>query len=147
MPNHFAPSMTFEPPMAEVVELDYAPPEPRVRRRWILILAWLAAVTTLLGTLLIYVEVETVIGSGPALAGLGLVLLTLGLMRRSPGACLLGALHIAVCLLFFGLVFFNSWGPRQAEVPFRILSPAYCAFILFLTTAFTWLDRRPDVLR
>jgi hypothetical protein len=110
--------------------LDYHIPPPGVPggRRWSWIgritaaVAWAACVV---GTALIFHEVESVIGTGPVLAGLGVILLIAGVVARRTLWTLLGTAHVSVCLLFFGLVNLLEWDPSDAEMPFRVMSVLY----------------------
>jgi hypothetical protein len=122
--------MASGPPPLPVIPLEYAKPadgEARVRP-WRLInySALIAgAAVTVLGSALIWINVESVLASGPALMLVGFTMLVGGFRRQKPFIWGLGAAHCAVCVLFVALVNLLNWGPRQAEQPFAVMSGAY----------------------
>lgn len=97
-----------------------------------------------LGTIAVFVDVESVLFSGPLLLLIGLYLLIAGVMHRLLWLAVTGALHVGICALFFGLVQLLQWSPREAETPFRILSTVYCWPALVLTlTSLSYLRNPP----
>ena len=101
-------------------------------RLWLL--AHSAWIICLISTLLIVgVDVESVIVTGPVIAAAGVTLLISAVRVRSTPHILLGATHVAICLLFFVLVQQFQWGPHQAARPFAIMGTFYTALCSTLT--------------
>ena len=106
------------------------------------VLALLAWINCVLGFALIGgVEVETVLGTGPCLFALGMLILLLALYARSTPYAILGASHCALCLLFFVLVWRLDWSPGEARVPFSIMSGIYCIASAFAGLWIQWGGR------
>ena len=115
-----------------VIPLEYQQPgtsAQRFNRRTLVLLivawsvcagAWLAVVTY---------DVESVLVTGPVIAALGVTLSVVGLRapRRSALLPVIGAAHLAICLLCFGLVQWLSWSPREALIPFGVLGGIHVA--------------------
>lgn len=72
-------------------------------------------------TLIAFVDVESVMGSGPVLALFGIVLLVAGLVKRKKLRAILGGLHCMVCALFVVMVNLWNWGPADADAPFLVM--------------------------
>jgi hypothetical protein len=98
--------------------------------RVLLALGWVAC---LIGWLLIFLDTETVVGSGPVILLVGLVLMIVGAVQRRLLSALIGAGHCGVCLLFFTLVAVFDWSPSGAHVPFLIMGILYVVAITPLT--------------
>ena len=117
-----------------VIPLEYAKPAAPASRTWrtiVLVCHLLALSCCVIAWLLILlVDVESVIGTGPALFALGLLLIIGGAIVRSGVALGFGAAHVAICLLFFGLVNLLDWSPGDAEGPFEAIGGAYTATAL-----------------
>ena len=112
-------------------------------RLWLL--AHLAWIICLVATLLIAgVDVESVIVTGPVIAAAGVTLLISAVRVRSTPHIILGATHVAICLLFFVLVQQLQWGPRQATGPFAIMGTIYTAVCAAMTVL---LHLRPKLIR
>jgi hypothetical protein len=109
-----------------VIPLEYAPVSPEVRGgkvlRVLVPIAWLAC---LIAWGLLFVEVETVLVTGPIIALFGLGMLVGGLRWRSSIHVVLGTMHCAICLLFFMLVLRGRWTPDQSFKPFTAMGGAY----------------------
>jgi hypothetical protein len=71
--------------------------------------------------LIVGVDVESVIVTGPIISVLGLTLLLCGLIERRAGFTVLGAAHVGICLLFVMLVNLLNWMPRDAHKPFAVM--------------------------
>lgn len=84
------------------------------------VLAWL---------LIVLVDVESVLFTGPALFLLGLVLLVIGALHRSFWFVALGIGHISIVVLFVALVIAYSWSPSDAKDPFAAMSLSYVLFV------------------
>jgi hypothetical protein len=99
---------------------DHQPTRPFLRNS--IIFSW---ITIFLGTIAIWINVETAIVTGPLLfLGGALTIIAAFKPRRLP-AITLGASHISVCLTFVILVNAFNWSPADAQVPFAILATAY----------------------
>src|SRR4051794_31757055 len=92
-----------------VIPLEYAEPAAdgttRFWRRFAgatLVFGWATAAVAL--CLVAFVDVETVLGTGPLLLATGVLLTVAGLLSRWPLAAVAGGGHCAVCLLFLLLV-------------------------------------------
>ena len=110
-----------------VLPLDYAGPDssgPPIRpflRNSILV----GCLILLLGTIAIWIQVETVLFSGPALLAWGFVIIIAALKPPRYHAITLGASHIAVCFTFVILVNAFNWSPDDAKWPFALMSTLY----------------------
>ncbi|MEM6259758.1 MAG: hypothetical protein AAGI37_15895 [Planctomycetota bacterium] len=106
--------------------------------------AILGALNGLVGTyLIIFQDVETVMGTGPAEAALGLVVLIFAVLYRHPVGIVLGVSMIGISLLLFGLVLTLDWSPADAELSFSVLSSIYMALSLPMVV---YVLVRPPVL-
>jgi hypothetical protein len=108
--------------------------------RIVLTTSWL---TCAVGTVLIvWVDVKSVGGTGPLLFLQGMLLCLLSMLALNWIGIVTSLAHMAVCLLFFLLVFLLRWSPGQAELPFAVMSPAYTFSALPLSVAaFIWWPR------
>ncbi len=123
------------------------------RRRIAVIALWVARVLAVLGwldavvgtVLIVFVDVESVVGTGPILFIFGLLLVVSGAFCRNGYAVGVAISMIAVSLLFFGLVYFLRWSPRDAEQPFTVMSIIYV--VLMSPLVLIALLQRPRVTR
>lgn len=110
-----------------VIPLTYADPATDGTRRGgsagLALLAW-AACAVACG-LLMAVDTETVMGSGPVIGLLGAWMVVQGVRRRVRRAWILGTAHCAICAFFVVLVNLYRWGPRDAHVPFAVMGVTY----------------------
>ena len=93
-----------------------------------LVVGWVACLVALL--LIIFVDVESVVGTGPVIFLLGLGTIFVGIRVRHPATWLLGLTHCAICVLFTALVNGLRWGPSDATTPFTIMGLVYVALTL-----------------
>ncbi len=127
-----------------VISLAYAEPLPTGSRVWRGIvrvchpLALFGCVVA--WVLLVFVDVETVVFTGPVLLALGVVLTISGVMAHSRRAMAFGIAHAAICLLFFGLVLLADWRPNDAEWPFAVMGGIYTTVSMALAAA-PWVRR------
>lgn len=128
-----------QPPPIPVLPLAYAPPALQKGTRWLTVMSWLSIVTLVAGTVAIFVEVESVLVSGLALAIIGTIMLIAGVARRQVMLWGPGALHLGICTLFVALVNGLHWGPRVAAKPFAVMSTAYT---LGMTALLIWQIRQ-----
>jgi hypothetical protein len=112
-----------------VIPLEYASQpgstEAARRLRWWVLAGWLACATATV--LIAWVDVETVLITGPVIFLLGAWLLVRGLGLRSPGHAILGSAHCAICLLFFMFVQLFHWSPNRSFQPFLVMGVLYTA--------------------
>jgi hypothetical protein len=90
-------------------------------------LAWLLCLVTWF--LIVLVDVEAVVITGPGIFAVGLLLALLGYRAKYISAAVLGAAYMAICLLFTALVNIFHWSPGAAEAPFTWMG----AVFLFVT--------------
>jgi hypothetical protein len=113
-------------PPIPVIPLDYAKPAEAGRRRYLRV-AEIVSITAcvIAWAFLTFVDVESVLVSGPVLFLLGAALFVGGLVHRDRRSVVFGAAHASVCLLFVGLVNLFGWGPSEAKHPFALLGGIY----------------------
>ena len=103
----------------------------KARIYWFLGIAILGALNGLIGTfLIIFVDVESVVVTGPIEAILGLIILIFAIVYRHFIGILLGVSMIGISLLLFLLVVTLQWSPKDAELPFSFLTSVYLLFSL-----------------
>lgn len=129
-----------------VIPLEYAETPSDRPATWervtrvAIVLAWLCCAIG--WALIIFVDVETVIASGPLLTALGLVMLFGGLRLRRPSYWVLGSAHCAICILFVVLVNVRHWSPADAATPFAVMGGMY-ALLATAGSAWAWFHGRP----
>ena len=74
-------------------------------------------------------EIETIMGSGPALAIAGLLVAMVARKHREGSLTLLGLSGPAFAALIFGLIYVMEWGPDKAATPVLLLSACYAVFL------------------
>jgi hypothetical protein len=127
-----------------VIPLAYADPGTIERfRAW----RWVNRICLIVGGfasfiawLLLFFQVETVLGSGPVLFLTGGLMVTGGLLRRRPWMWGIGICHCAICLLFVLLVNLLHWSPADARGPFIAMGAAYNLLSLPIWIA-AWANR------
>lgn len=89
------------------------------------------AINGLIGTcLILFIDVESVVVTGPIEAVLGSLTLGFAIAYRHSAGMILGVSMIGISLLFFLLVLTLGWSPSDAEMPFSIMSGFYLLFSL-----------------
>ena len=110
-----------------VIPLQYAQDGITTRPfKWLrrgVLAAWLACLIA--SILIVAMDVETVVVSGPVIFLLGLAILITAMRVRSPWHAVIGAGHCAICLLFFMFAWWLDWGPGRASVPFAVMGVVY----------------------
>ncbi|HOW70157.1 MAG TPA: hypothetical protein PKY77_06095 [Phycisphaerae bacterium] len=83
--------------------------------------------------LVVLVDVESVLFTGPILLVVGLLSVMAGLLAKYGRAAAVGACYAGVSLFFFLLVVIFDWGPGEAEQPFLWMGGAFniCIIPLF----------------
>jgi hypothetical protein len=94
--------------------------------QWLVAASWVACA---IGWLLICIDVETVLVTGPVVLILGIAQIVVGRVKKRADVLWLGAAHVAICALLFLLVNALSWSPRQAQAPFTGMVLAYAAAV------------------
>ena len=108
-----------------VIALEYEHPQvaavarPGRALRVSVILAWAACAVAWM--LIVGVDVESVVVTGPIIALLGGMVAVRGLIERRAGFTVLGATHLGVSLLFVMLVNLFRWSPGEAATPFTVM--------------------------
>lgn len=124
-----------------------ASPASRMRPsvRWAVNLGWASwCVIAATELLIVFYDVEIVIFAGPIICAIALAGIILAIRGKYPPLALLGTAHIAVSLLFVGLVNTLSWSPSEAERPFAVMGGVYALG----SFAWTWqLARRAPRVR
>lgn len=110
--------------------------------RWLLVAGWLTCAVAWI--LVVAVDVESVVGTGPIIFSIGGAIIILGGIVQYRLAIWAGVAHCGICVLFTALVNIFSWSPREAEMPFGIMGAVYVIASLPLTW---WAFRRPPPTR
>ena len=128
---------------------------PRIsptRRRKLALGAWGAQVlTTIVAVVLCALDVETIIGTGPALTLSGLALVVLARPLRSARVLTYGLSGPLVCALGATLIAGFQWGPRDAATPILAILIVYAcvsipAALLAIRDLLPW-QPAPEVRR
>jgi hypothetical protein len=126
-----------------VIPLQYAhvgvPLRSGKALRVLIVLAGLACL--LAWALIVTIQAETVLGTGPLIFLLGVAMLAVAVNARSNRCMILGALHCAVCLLFFVVTWRLDWSPDEALKPFTLAGAVYIVLISFVS-AWAWRGTR-----
>ena len=117
-----------------VIPLAYEPPQPPDWQTWRAILRVChpvaLVVCALAWCLLVFVKVESVLLTGPALLTLGVLLVIGGALTGNARSLRFGVGHVSICVLFFLLVNLLEWAPSDSEQPFALLGGLYaCAAV------------------
>jgi hypothetical protein len=116
--------MTMTQPIP-VIPLEYEHPatgalaRPTGILRISTILAWAACAIAWL--LIVWVDVESVIVTGPIIALLGTMVIVRGIIEQRSRHLIAGTAHLGICLLFVVLVNLRNWSPNEAAMPFTVL--------------------------
>jgi hypothetical protein len=116
------------------IPLQYQTPIETPRRRWLSIAWWAVLIAwpaCLVAWIFIFVDTETVVGTGPVIFLLAILAVIGGIVHRDWWLMVVGLWHAAICLLFVALVNLRNWSPEMAHNPFLVMG----AFHLFLTLA------------
>lgn len=97
-------------------------------QRILMIVSWIVCI---LGWAFIFLSAETVLLSGPVLLLLGLSVLIIGIILKHPASAFVGGSQTLICLLFFFLVVWFHWSPREAQDPFLWMGAAYILGMVF----------------
>lgn len=120
------------------IDLDYANPALGKRAGWSIYFASALSLVCLVGTVTIFIEVESVVVTGPVLVLGAILLMIYAATYCRPSLLMFAASHAVICFLFFGLVYLNQWGPRAAEPPFRVLSVGWTILSGLWTASLGW---------
>lgn len=85
---------------------------------------------TSVAVILSIVDVETIVGSGPILSVIGLVVAFAGLVKGNRAAILFGLSATAMSLFLFALINRLRWGPSEASLPVSIILLVYEGFMV-----------------
>ena len=118
---------------AKATELPIGHQKARLRPtlQWGLGTAWTGwAACAVAEALIVFADVESVMGTGPVIAVVGVATVLLGLAGRYAALAWVGLANILVCILFFMLVVILEWSPGQAAHPFAIMGAIFTAATL-----------------
>jgi len=125
-----------------VIPLTYADPVTGGTRGGSPVLAVIAwGICVVACVLLVGVDTETVVATGPAVFLAGTVMVVHGVRRRDRWTWILGLAHCAICAFFVVLVNLYRWGPGDAHVPFAVMGVAYTLAVAW-PTYMIWARRR-----
>lgn len=115
---------------------------------------WICAqmLVVVVGLGLSYVEIHSIVGTGPVLAVVGIVVTVLAYRMRSRWGMTLGVSGPVFSLFIFLLINILEWGPDAAEIPVPILGTAYLAttaivaviVMLEIRSRKTWTESLPS---
>lgn len=91
-------------------------------------------------------EIETIMGSGPALAIAGLLVAIVARKHHDGSLKLLGLSGPAFAFFIFALIDVMEWGPDKAATPVLLLSVCYSVLLFSLLAMLRIAGRRPTVL-
>lgn len=121
-----APEMLFE--LAQEVV-------PKGQYFWVRLLLILQLMTALIGNVAAFVDVETIVASGPILSILGILVTIASLRRRFHLGLWIGMSGPAISLIIFLVIFLQHWNPSEAQKPIPILAALYVAVVCLLGLA------------
>ncbi|MEL6109108.1 MAG: hypothetical protein AAFU85_24135 [Planctomycetota bacterium] len=101
-----------------------------IRTPWLRRVILLQSVVIVTALFVEAIEHETIVGSGPVFALFGLIIAILAYRNRDRAALLFGLSAVAFASLIVFLINYNSWGPRQGNLPISILSYIYAVVAL-----------------
>jgi hypothetical protein len=112
-----------------VIPLEYAPADTSARkfRMALRVCQALAIAVCAVAFTLLFVDVESVLVTGPLIFVLGAALVVMGGKVRDWARFGIGAAHVGVCVLFVFLVNLLHWSPGDADVPFKWMGGFYLA--------------------
>ena len=116
-----------ENPYAPHVMLADRPFRERIvaRNVWLSRLMILQSLVIILALVAQAYDIESILGSGPIFAVMGLLIGGIGFRTHNHPAAWYGISAVAFALLIVFLINFNEWGPAEAERPVTILSVGY----------------------
>ncbi len=115
--NPYAPPKSESKPSG----LDRPPPGGARLRRLLVV-----QVVVIVGSLAVeWYEHESIVGSGPIFALVGLGIAVLAFRQRDPLGALFGLSAVAFAGLIVFLINYNRWGPPQGDRPITILAWSY----------------------
>ena len=121
-PNPYAAPTTVTEVPRSVLE--------RARPRSLRVLIAIQAGVIAVGLVVESYQHESIVGSGPIFAALGLAILIVGAKFRDRSAMLFGGSAIAFATLIVFLINYYSWGPPQGDKPITIMSLVYASVAL-----------------
>src|SRR3954469_14625378 len=112
-----------------VIPLEYARPERPVRglRLALRICHVFSLVVCAIAFSVLFVNVESVLVTGPVIFLLGLAMLGIGAGTDDWVKAGFGIGHVCICVLLFVLVNRYRWSPREADIPFKLIGGFYVA--------------------
>jgi hypothetical protein len=71
------------------------------------------------------VQIESIVGTGPAFSVLGLIVAECGRRCRLRGMFWVGSSTLVLSLIVFGLIYLANWSPDEASIPVSVMLLAY----------------------
>ena len=96
-----------------------------LRQRWAIALWGLQVLATLVAAAAAAVDVESIIGTGPALTVAGVALVIVARPARSWWVLAMSLSAPAVCIFCAALIVACEWGPSDAQTPISIIAAGY----------------------
>ncbi|MCA9058341.1 MAG: hypothetical protein KDA85_07575 [Planctomycetaceae bacterium] len=85
----------------------------------------LQVATVLIGTIVAWFEIESIIVTGPLLTVLGITVLTMAIRIQSMLGALVGGSGPTISLLVFLVILVFDLGPREAQIPVSVIASLY----------------------
>lgn len=88
-----------------------------------------------------HIQHESIVGSGPALFLIGLMVALIALRHRHVPGIVVGGSAIVLCAFVFFLINFNGWGPARGDRPITLIGYAYTGLVVPLAIYVMWTSR------
>jgi len=108
---------------------------------WVKLFLCLQLLTTVVGVGLSIHEVETIVGSGPALAIIGILLAIVSGKRRFALPCGLGISAPVFCVAVFLTIYLRHWSPSDARIPVPVMGGLYLLVSGIISVWILWAIR------
>ncbi|MCH2044432.1 MAG: hypothetical protein MK212_09985 [Saprospiraceae bacterium] len=86
------------------------------RSLWHIIVLFLLIIGSIVSTLIAWVEIESIIGSGPIMSIIGIVFLIQNILNKEGLGMIIGAMVPAISLAWFIIIYLYSLGPSDCEL-------------------------------
>lgn len=121
-----APEMLSEPARESI---------PRATHFWVRLVLILQMLTAVIGTAAAFIDVETIVATGPILSILGIFGVVASLRQKCYLSLAIGVSGPAISVTIFLIIFLQRWNPSDAQRPIPVLAFAYSAAICLLGQA------------
>lgn len=93
-------------------------------------------------------EIESIVASGPIIAGVGSALFGIALVRKAWLAAWCGLLLLFMVLTIFGIIWFSHWGPGDARLPVPLIGLGFfLVYVYIANRAYRHWPRRDEPWR